>query len=1069
MTHPTHRLLARHRRSLRARTLARTALRIIAFLPWALAIAVPLAVLSTLVMRIWVGTYTAAALYRLIADASRVPPLHPLAHRLDTTHADLQGLLSPGLELEEGRSPIEESSPELRAELLRRATEMTRRWKPPAPPVPIWPHARIALAGIIALGLIAAAFPGSFLAAPSALLISKPEGPRLLKLRVRAGMTSDFGIPSAPHLRHIRAPKSLVNPTRTPSATPPELLEGETAQIRVIALGAAAPDTVELGVRITGEEDATTRWRPLPRAKHNLFATALPLLRRDLVLTARAPGFSADSVHMSVRERPRVERITVTSTPPEHTGLPSASSDGDLVVPSGSAITVEGSSNVPLLGASIAFGAKDSIACRVDGASFQTVWTASRDTTWRVILSDARGTPPSLPRLHGIRVLPDHAPVVELRDPSTDIDLDEGMSVRLAWHAIDDYGLSALELRYEIEEGRGGSLALRRGELGEETEGGIDWSLDPLDLLPGDSVEFWIRARDNDAVDGPKWGESEHRRARFPTIVEIYAEVAGHGEEGTRAARELSDAFEEMGERLREIREAAADAGGHLSWDAEKELESMQARGEELRGAIESMEEHLEEEAGARAGEMAEAVARKLDEVHRLMDEVLDEDLRELMKELGRAIAAADPDELDPSLERAQLLDEEILRNLERTAAILERLRQEKALEEAIAMAAELAEREARIAEMVQEGENEPAASAQERAPGDMEALEERIGEAARSGIDEDLASELEEAAEAGLGPVPRARAGRIPRDLRAGRIGRARSDLSELRGVLESLHSRLLGLQEMHIERMKGDLDRRMQALFKRLAEISRRAERHGPRTGADAEEGAVLQSRLARNLRGAIADLESLERESLFVTPDLRGRLMLAADALESSSRELAEGHAKPAGNETRRAMAQLNKAGAKLLDGMQALRNAASSTGYPEAMQQLAAAAEAQAQLLGQGEETLPIPRGPAPGPGERASLARMASEQARIRELVAQARRALGEEGGGVGDLRAIEERMKEVEDALRAGAPSESILRQERTILNRLLEAERSVRKQGSSKRRESRVAEKYRWSPDAGV
>ena len=162
----------------------------------------------------------------------------------------------------------------------------------------------------------------------------------------------------------------------------------------------------------------------------------------------------------------------------------------------------------------------------------------------------------------------------------------------------------------------------------------------------------------------------------------------------------------------------------------------------------------------------------------------------------------------------------------------------------------------------------------------------------------------------------------------------------------------------------------------------------------------------------------------------------------------------------------MTQLNKAGAKLLDGMQALRNAASSTGYPQAMQQLAAAARAQAQLLGQGEQTLPIPGGPAPGPGARASMARMASEQARIRELVAQARRALGDEGGGVGDLRALEEGMKEVEDALRSGAPSESILRQERTILNRLLDAERSVRKQGSSKRRESRVAEAYRWSPD---
>ncbi len=1022
-------LLLRHRRAIRWRRGAGELLWGAGWLPWVAAGAIGLAAWAPVAGRIWVLLWVVTGVAR-VAGALRTPSLADLARRLERDDRSLEGLLSAAREIEAGERSGEGESAALREELLRRAADLSGRWRPARPPVDLHGPCRRGLAGMLGLGLVALGWPHAFLALPGRLGGGVEESTRWLRVE----------------------------------ADPARLIEGESTRLRALALAAAPPDTVELGIREVG---GSWRWRPLARGERNIFGCALPALRRDIEVTARAAGFVADTARVRVRERPRVRQLEVAGIPPAYTELPEERSSGDLVLPRGSRVRIEGRANVALAGARVHFDGGDSTLCDVEGERFSGAWRASADTTWRVALADSLGTPPAVAARHRIRVVPDHEPVVELLMPATDVDLDETMLVGLRWRALDDYGLGAVELAYrtDLEGEPAGRVTLSEGELGERAEGDFVWSLDALDLLPGDCVELWIRGCDNDAIGGPKWAESERRRARFPSIVEIYAEVAGHAEEGSGSARRLGEAFEEMGETLRALREAAADEGGRLSWDARRELEDLRRRGDELRDAIEAMERDLEREARGRSLNMALAVVEKLDEVHRLIDEVLDEELRRLLEELGQALEAAGAEELDRSLARAEIHDREILRGLERTAAILERLRQEQALEQGIAMAAELAERESRVGEMIDEGAVEAAAAAQREVPRQMEALREQVAESTRSGLDEDLARSLERAAEAALGPVSSDLAERVARDLDAARGASARSGVATLRGGFEALHARMMELQELHMTRVKGAVEASLEAAISNLLELSRRTERAARETTSDPTGAALRQARLSRAVRAAMDRIEELERTSLFVTPDVRGRLSLAADALDGASRAIAEAREEQGRRQGKAAMAHLNRAAAELLEGLAALQGAASSTGYPEAMAQLAEAARAQAQLLGEGRAMLPIP-GPGGGPEQRAALARMADEQARIRELVAQAGRALGDRGGGIGDLRALEEQMEEVEQALRQGASPASIERQQETILSRLLDSERALRKQGESERREARAAGSYAWAPD---
>lgn len=1007
-------LLSRHRRALQRREAARLLLWASGGLPWLVLLLGLLAELSPAAARLFAAVLLPAGFGWLAFTLRGIPRPLALAGRLEQRDASLQGLLTAGLEFREARP---QESTALREEALRRADQLAAGLRLPLPALAWRPPLRTLLVGLCSLGLLALAFPRAMvdaaLFAPAAL-----ADPAILRVRV----------------------------------SPPTLIEGESVEVQGIALGRAAPDTVQLGLRAGG---GSWQWRSLRRRAGNRYGTELPWIWEDTEILLQAPGFAADTTAVQVQARPRLRELELEATPPAHTGLEPVRSVADLVIPGGSTIDLRGTANVPLRAATLRFAGGDSLPCRVAGDRLEASWLAASDTTWWLDLVDPAGNPPTPPRRHRVRVLPDLPPRVELLSPAHDLDLDEAMQVALEWRASDDYGLTMLELAHRMEKGSPVTQVLRAKLGSREIQGGWTWDLASLDLLPGDAVELWIRARDNHPQG--QWGESQHRWIRFPSIAEIYAEVSGHGEEGVMLAQELSEAFEEMGETLRSIREGAEREGGQLSWGARAELEGLQIRAEELRGAVEQMQTQLEAEAQSRAPGLATAVAEKLEEVHRLMEEVLDEELRELMESLRQALEGVEPVELDESLASAQQRDEEILRNLERTAAILERLRQEQALEQAIAMAEELGEREARVAEQIEGNAHEAAAQAQEEANRAMKDLAAHLDEAPESGLETDLKEALEEAAEAALGTVPQARAGRIPRDLRNANTDRAQTDLGHLRSGFESLHAQLKDMQDRHMQRMKGQVADALERQIQRLAELSQAAERNHDE---EPEVAAVGQNQAARHLRAATRELEQLERQSLFVTPQVRGLLLLASGDLESSGRELAAGRGELGRRAGQRGMARINEAAARLLQGLAALQQASSSSGYGEALEKLAQAARAQAELLGQGQ-LLPLPGGEIPAPGP--SLREMAREQKRIRELVAEARRSLG---GGLGNLRAIEESMEEVERALLSGAPPESIRRQEQTILNRLLDAQRSVRKQGTAKRREAQVARSYRWEPD---
>jgi len=134
-------------------------------------------------------------------------------------------------------------------------------------------------------------------------------------------------------------------------------------------------------------------------------------------------------------------------------------------------------------------------------------------------------------RLIGLAVTIDRAPRIRITAPGHDLMVADGKrTIALAVEADDDFGLSAMRLRYTRVKGSGESFTFTDGDValtiakptGRAWTARADWSLAGLDLEPGDLVIY--RGVATDARPGAPAAESD------AFIVEIAAPGALPGE-----------------------------------------------------------------------------------------------------------------------------------------------------------------------------------------------------------------------------------------------------------------------------------------------------------------------------------------------------------------------------------------------------------------------------------------------------------------------------------------------------------------------------------------------------------
>jgi len=256
------------------------------------------------------------------------------------------------------------------------------------------------------------------------------------------------------------------------------------------------PDKAEAGIRLLLGTGGT------PRA---LAGRDEPSWVGDIRLTYRYPAYSG-------RQQRMIE-----------------GTDGTVLALPGTRVGITARTDRKIAKASIRFSGR-ALPLKIEaGVQLSGELTVTRAGRYRFDLADARGQEWADPRGHAINIEADHPPAVVLNRPAHDLEIRNRDRLQLLYNATDDFGLGEIRLAWRVVERPGSEKRRLLRRLGSGTRRtsrrSYLWDLTELHLEPGERLQFFIEATDNDTVSGPKIGRSATCTAKVFSADEHHREL----------------------------------------------------------------------------------------------------------------------------------------------------------------------------------------------------------------------------------------------------------------------------------------------------------------------------------------------------------------------------------------------------------------------------------------------------------------------------------------------------------------------------------------------------------------
>ncbi len=355
------------------------------------------------------------------------------------------------------------------------------------------------------------------------LFSPKPIGPSLLR-----AFGSFSAVPTRTRIEQIQV-QTAGDDTQVDASTSPVVPAGFQPTITAVVRGSLAEqDHVTLYYTTADERfvDQQLQMKPvsdtLATFASREFSTALigendRGLLQDVRFHITAGDARSETFTIRVSTAPSTTVTSVDFAYPEYMQLDPESNDGgNIDAWEGTTVTFHATASRPVRSARLVFSDTEDTSQRAEetamritnGTTLTGHWRLSFRGSdqedyprfYRIVCKNADGAIDLQPTLYSIAIRPDKPPEVELLSPRQDLELPSNAVLPLLIRARDpDFQLRYLTLRVEKD---GKQLPEHNRELfsGQQSAFGpssIDFALKPLALNPGDTISYWIEARDN--------------------------------------------------------------------------------------------------------------------------------------------------------------------------------------------------------------------------------------------------------------------------------------------------------------------------------------------------------------------------------------------------------------------------------------------------------------------------------------------------------------------------------------------------------------------------------------------
>lgn len=368
------------------------------------------------------------------------------------------------------------------------------------------------------------------------------------------------------------------------------IAQGTNLEIRARASG-RLPNTMSVLIKRQAQPD---KRYPMQRVEAGVFRYTFLKPQTSFVFHATAAGFKSMPGTVDVVPAPAVGKMVLQYVFPDYTGLPPRRQEGggDIQALPGTRVQVRLQSNVPLTRALLRFDDGEELPMRIVEKSLQGEILVMHEGTYNVEVEDTHGLNNRQPPRYAIHVLPDQHPIVHLRQPADETEVDETTSLQVEYEAEDDFGLQDATLVYMAPDSTAYRIPLQQGHFDRRrvTET-FTWDMHLWPLPAGDTVQFYIELYDNDTISGPKKGVSQtftlhvrNRAQEHEALEKIQQDVAD-------AMLGLLADHLDLAEQLKEWREPTDATAG----PGRQALEQVQKSQRDAMAQTETLSERLQE------------------------------------------------------------------------------------------------------------------------------------------------------------------------------------------------------------------------------------------------------------------------------------------------------------------------------------------------------------------------------------------------------------------------------------------------------------------------------------------
>jgi hypothetical protein len=255
----------------------------------------------------------------------------------------------------------------------------------------------------------------------------------------------------------------------------------------------------------------------------------------------------------------------------------------------------------------------------------------------------------------------------------------------------DDYGVTQLALNFRVrdedqKERVNKTIRIPAGKNQLQQSFFYNWSVDSLDLQPGDQLEYYLQVWDNDGVNGRKSTKSATYNFLVPTQENLIAEISksqnqtqSQIDKSVEKANKLQDQIEQANQKLK--------GKQNLDWQDKKMLEDIINQKNNLDQMVQQLQEQnklLEDKKDAFT-EQDERIKEKAEQIKKLMQELLDDETKKLFEELQKLLNEnQDVSQIQKLLDKMNQNSNNLEKELERTLELFKQLQYDFKLDQTI-------------------------------------------------------------------------------------------------------------------------------------------------------------------------------------------------------------------------------------------------------------------------------------------------------------------------------------------------------------------------------------------------